>query len=184
MPQSIIRGINLRNEIKGFSSSVLGIGTDVVYLPRFQRLILKYGSPGDGKRLDRIMSKFMHARELSRYQELLQNHKSSLPLIHYAAGVWATKEAIYKTLASQVPVNMMPPAQTIYTKLCYKLNGSTGAPKIEIDDTLMTKYPKFMLENIINTKFLVSLSHDEKYLVSFVCQSKIGPPEIAKNCPK
>ncbi|SCU82665.1 LADA_0C07140g1_1 [Lachancea dasiensis] len=173
MLQNALHMIGSPHGLKPLSNVVLGIGTDVVYLPRFKNLISKYGSSEDGKRLHRLLGKFMHNRELSEFQELVNGGKYGLPLVHYIAGIWATKEAVYKALASRQVACAMPPAQTIYTKLLYKTNDAKGVPRIEIDHSLTVQYPKFIQDSILNTKFLVSLSHDEDYLVSYVCQTKV-----------
>ncbi|CCD25052.1 holo-[acyl-carrier-protein] synthase NDAI_0E02350 [Naumovozyma dairenensis CBS 421] len=158
--------------------NLLGIGTDIVYLPRFQRLLMKYTNDDDvyaiksSSALDRINDKFMHPIERATFRSLANESLSKRA--KYLAGVWATKEATLKALHCYIPSEHIPPAQVIYTKLLYKTNNtSTGSPQLQFDKNFSTTTPLYsqFFRDYINGKIstLLSISHDEQYLVSFVC---------------
>ncbi|SCU95582.1 LAME_0F12662g1_1 [Lachancea meyersii CBS 8951] len=153
------------------TANVLGIGTDIVYLPRFAKLVSDDASARKARTNNRILGKFMHATELSKLQCMRQNNRPDTALVQYVAGVWATKEAVYKCFASSSNTSIieLPPAKTIYTRFCYKTNDSKGIPKLVFDQELAGVYPEFVKAYIDNTKFLLSISHDADYLVSYVC---------------
>ncbi|SCV05803.1 LANO_0H15522g1_1 [Lachancea nothofagi CBS 11611] len=153
--------------------TVLGIGTDLVHLPRFTKIVGKCTPILENKRMDRLLGKFMHTVELCRLKEMLKDGDGVQNMTRYIAGVWATKEAVYKSLASQNLASTMPPARIIYTKLCYKINDTDGSPKVMIDKNFATAYPEFMRCLIADTEFLISLSHDQDYLVSYVCHVRV-----------
>ena len=149
-------------------SSVLGIGTDLVYLPRFTRLLEKMSSFEHKERFHKILRKFMHPREILCFDQMRQRDASPTALSNYAAGIWATKEAVFKSLVAQKNDVVLPPAQFIYTKMCFKSNDTNGAPYLEIDKEQTLLRPEFEKAYIRNSKFLLSISHDGDYLVSYV----------------
>lgn len=161
------------------SKRLLGIGTDIVYLPRFHKLVqkypLKHGNNGNPT-FYQLAKKFMHPIEIAKLETLLTNDTHTADRVTtYVGGVWAVKESVIKALACFVPPYKMPPAQSIYTKLLYKTNDPNNIPIVRIDD----KFPlsgsessaQFYREYIEapSTKVLVSISHDQDYLVAFVC---------------
>ncbi|SCU79844.1 LAFA_0B05974g1_1 [Lachancea sp. 'fantastica'] len=160
---------------RGFKTNILGIGTDIVHIPRFARLMARDASIRESRINERILGKFMHAAELSRLQRMREENHSDKALIQFVAGVWATKEAVYKSLSSRSghKKTALPPAKYIYTQLCYKTNDEGGIPRLVIDPKLTSVYPNFTRDFIENTKFLLSISHDNDYLVSFVCHVSV-----------
>ncbi|SCU95969.1 LAMI_0F04632g1_1 [Lachancea mirantina] len=154
-------------------ANVKGIGTDLVHVQRFRKLLDKYPTSGNKSTLNKIIAKFMHPYEIDRLEALIQTETSQEPIIRYVAGVWATKEAIFKSLrCNSFPASEFPPAQFIFTKICYKTNEVDGRPKIGIDCSQLGVWKQFSEHLITNSKFLVSLSHDADYLISFVCHIK------------
>ncbi|BAO38654.2 hypothetical protein KLMA_20196 [Kluyveromyces marxianus DMKU3-1042] len=108
------------------NTNVISAGTDIVYLPRIERLLLKYrASP----RLNRVLTKFMHQNEISHFNRLQQYEPLKSQVI-YIAGIWAIKEALLKTLPAGFG---KPPAIQIYTKLLYKTNTPDGKPELHLD---------------------------------------------------
>ncbi|CEP60122.1 holo-[acyl-carrier-protein] synthase LALA0_S01e03532g [Lachancea lanzarotensis] len=168
-------GLKLSTLLRGSRSNVLGIGTDIVHLPRFAKLMARDASIKDMRTNERVLSKFMHTVELSKLQRMREERYQEKALVQFVAGVWATKEAVYKSLSSRLDHDKtaLPPAKYIYTQLCYKTNDSNGSPKVVIDPKLANVYPNFKQDFIEKTEFLLSLSHDDSYLVSFVCHVSV-----------
>ncbi|CUS20412.1 LAQU0S01e06018g1_1 [Lachancea quebecensis] len=150
-------------------TAILGIGTDIVYLPRFAKIVEKHAPIEQSTAFRRMMSKFMHPIEISQLNQMLQSGCNSPSVVRYLAGVWATKEAIFKSLATQRLEEPLLPAQTIYTQVFYKANDQDGAPRIEIDSSIKCSHPEFARAYIAGTRLMLSIAHDEDYLVSFVC---------------
>lgn len=150
---------------------IRGIGVDIVHLPRISKLVGKYA--GRGGTLQAITAKIMHSREQDTFQRMMtyweDNSLGKQRCIRYLGGIWASKEAVYKSLVSFVPSNEMLPAKTIYTQLLCKINDPiTGAPQIYVP-TLSSNpisqsfYNKYLKEN----KIMVSISHDGEYLIAY-----------------
>lgn len=163
---------------------VLGVGTDIVHLPRMIKLLQKYPSslkqPSNKlPNFDRIASKFMHNNEIKYLHELLlTNEPSSHRIVNYVGGIWAIKEASLKALSCYTPTYLIPPAKTVYTKLLYKTNTSNGAPVVKIDPTFLDNSPlhsKFYQDYINEQKrsILVSISHDQDYLIALTCITEL-----------
>lgn len=161
-------------------NNVLGIGTDIVYIPRVIGLLKRHHVSGDLRRLKRVTNKFMTTSEQERFFKLLQKNDlidSNKQLINYTAGVWATKESLLKALSSYVVPEELPPAQTIYSKLFTKTNTDSGIPNVKIESDFLDvcsghrQFFKKYIEDQI--KIDISISHDQDYLVSFaVIKSK------------
>ncbi|QLG70658.1 hypothetical protein HG535_0A06000 [Zygotorulaspora mrakii] len=161
---------------------LVGVGTDIVYLPRIAKLLDKYTSNRDRNisRFHKITQKFMHPIELNQLDTLLTEGSSSKTrLTTFIGGVWASKESTYKALSCFVPHDMIPPAKTIYTGLFYKMNAKNGYPTLQFDD-------KFQESHLANQDFyrdfvkipqikpLISIAHDHDYLACFVSLSSYG----------
>ncbi|CCE64002.1 hypothetical protein TPHA_0G01660 [Tetrapisispora phaffii CBS 4417] len=146
--------------IKSSKNKVVGIGTDILYLPRLTNILDKHAlalsnniklTSSTNERynslssLSKICNKFMHKNEIDHLNEMLVGTQQNTPnfktnAIHnYIGGIWAIKESTYKaisqhkhTFSEKIP---LPPAQTIYTKLLYKTNtsNSNGLPQLHID---------------------------------------------------
>ncbi|CAR22748.1 ACPS domain-containing protein [Lachancea thermotolerans] len=150
-------------------AAMLGIGTDIVYLPRFAKIVEKHAPVGQSTTFRKIATKFMHPEEVRHLYQMLQLGYNSPSVVRYLAGVWATKEAIFKSLAAQRLEIPLLPAQKIYTQVFYKTNEQDGAPRVEFDSSIERLHPEFARAYIANTRFVLSIAHDEDYLVSFVC---------------
>ncbi|QLQ81445.1 hypothetical protein HG537_0F02060 [Torulaspora globosa] len=157
---------------------ILGIGTDIVHLSRFSKLLQKYplsANPNDQDTLIKIARKFMHSREITKLQLIVAGNNNDKHTATYIAGIWAIKESILKAFSSFVPSSEMPTAQCIYTKLIYKEKKSNGQPILQFDkqfpsivsDSELKFYDKYI--KTPGTRPMVSISHDGDYLVSFVC---------------
>lgn len=172
----------MNSQLAKSSNRLLGIGTDIVYLPRFYKLLqkypLQYGINGNPT-FYKLANKFMHPFEIAKLKTLIADDThTAAQVCTYVGGVWAVKESVIKALACFVPPHKMPPAQRVYTKLLYKTNDSNNIPIVRLDN----KFPlsgsqscaQFYHEYIEtpSTKVLISISHDQDYLVAFACLVK------------
>lgn len=160
-------------------SRILGIGTDVVHISRFSKLLQKYpvslANANEQGSFIKIARKFMHPREITSLQHLVSENNNDRHTATYVAGIWAIKESVLKAFSCFVPDPEMPTAQSIYTKLIYKEKKSSGRPILQFDeqfpaiasDSELKFYHKYIKSP--GTRPMVSISHDEDYLVSFVC---------------
>lgn len=141
--------------------SVLGVGCDVVHLPRMHRLLTKYDAGSRG--FQRVVSKFMHPTE--RIALGVDGASLSAGQIRYIAGTWALKEAALKALHCAAPLHtVLPPAMFIYTKLLYRQRRSNGVPQLLLDNEALRLD---QLQFLRQAKFLSTLSHDNEYLVAY-----------------
>lgn len=165
-----------RTLLKG--GKILGIGTDIVHIPRFQRLLQRYPFQTDGgnkQSFFKIARKYMHPYELRKIQRIADEPNSTPRLILYAAGIWGIKESVLKALSCFVPAEDMPTAQFIYTKLIFKKSSVEGRPILQFDDPMGSAlsgeeadfYRRYI--KAPSTRPLVSVSHDGEYLVTFTC---------------
>lgn len=145
------------------NTNVISAGTDIVYLPRIERLLLKYRA---SSRLNRVLTKFMHQHEISHFNRSEQYEPLKSQVI-YVAGIWAIKEALLKTLPAGFG---KPPAIQIYTKLLYKTNTPDGKPELHLDkDSFLNDETKnYWNKYLERTKYVVSISHDQDYLISIL----------------
>lgn len=159
-------------------SKTLGIGTDIIHLPRFKRLLEKYPlrtGIDEPKSFLRIAKKFMHPHELTKLQAMAHKPYDETHVAIYTAGIWGIKESVLKALACYVPSDEMPTAQCVYTRLVYRSSSRGQRPTIQFDDTFRSKashsdaafYDRYI--DTLSTKPLVSISHDGDYLVTFAC---------------
>lgn len=158
-------------------SRLLGIGTDIVYLPRFVQLLQKHplAVGSNQSSFIKIARKFMHPYEIAKMQALAAEHADNMPTVTYIAGIWAIKEAVLKAFSSFVPTSEMPTAQSIYTRLTYRDRKDSGQPLLQFDEQFPVTATSpsevnFYYRYVKNqrTQTLVSISHDKEYLVSFV----------------
>ncbi|GMM56900.1 holo-[acyl-carrier-protein] synthase [Maudiozyma humilis] len=155
-------------------SNVLGIGTDIVYIPRIAGLLQRSMTKGDTRKLQMVINKFMAAPEKQKLLKMVGDLNDPSPnnkATAYTAGVWATKESLLKALGCFVPAGSIPPAQTVYSKLFYKTNTETGRPIVHINNKFGQEnllYNDFF-EKYINNKVSIdlSISHDKDYLISY-----------------
>jgi len=123
---------------------IVGIGTDIVQIPRIERILSKYAN--------KFINKNFHPLEIDKI-ESLGNQRL---LACYLAKRFAAKEAVAKALGSGVG--------TIAFKEIAILNDKNGAPIIQIDPD---KFP-----NYSHVQFSVSLSDDYPIAIAFVVISK------------
>lgn len=153
-------------------NNVLGIGTDIVYIPRITGLLTRNHVIGNNRKLKMITNKFMTEFEQNRFFKLLdKSDEVNTTLINYTAGIWATKESLLKALSCYVPKDDLPAAQAVYSKLFTKFNDPSGAPLIRIEKNSCKSDPSYheFYNKYINDKIkiLLSVSHDQDYLVSY-----------------
>ncbi|CCK72245.1 holo-[acyl-carrier-protein] synthase KNAG_0J01640 [Huiozyma naganishii CBS 8797] len=149
---------------------MLGIGVDLVYLPRISKLIAKYKGSST---LNAICGKFMCAQEQAHMGQLLLSGDATRT-VQYMAGVWAAKEAVYKALSCFVPSNALPPAQTVYSQLMHKHNVGK-CPTLSTLESFPQLYPQheqFYSKYILPSRMLLSISHDGDYLIAYTTVSK------------
>ena len=163
---------------------IAGIGTDIVYIPRFYKIfITKYQS--NPRFVNKICSKFMHKVELAKMQKLQEaeieqktiSNTTKVPLhIIYAAGVWSVKEAIYKSLDLDEKAEVdkdkgqKVPTLFLFSSIFYKSNNTSGKPIINLDANHLEAacVSPGLRSQILRSKFHLSISHDKDYLVSHV----------------
>ena len=133
-------------------SKILGIGTDIVKISRFEKILENY----DIKRLEKLFSK--QELEYCISKKLKKKIASSLALR------FAAKEAFIKAIGWsiwKIPLN----------KICV-LNNDHGAPMFSIDDKISTKCLNFLLDkgfhNLNSFNAMLSLSDDEISAIAFV----------------
>lgn len=147
---------------------ILGISTDIVFTPRISYLLRRF--PPNGSGFQRLTTKFMHQHELDELKILIDQRRDPTT---YIAGIWATKECVWKALSSFVDPKLMPPAVSVYTRLCYKAKGPRGVPLLLFDADFPVSSPLHSLfyKEVIckrQIKVLLSISHDKDYLVAFM----------------
>ncbi|CAI4038908.1 hypothetical protein SMKI_06G2600 [Saccharomyces mikatae IFO 1815] len=162
-------------ELANIGRKIVGVGVDIVYLPRFAHLLEKH-SPFDPRTrltFDKITQKFMHEKERCYLSNLLIEENRSNPRLHeYMAGIWALKECSFKALSCCTSKDDLPPAQVLYAKMLYKTQNDEGVPKLQFDKMFEEKYPKYQrfsksYEKFFSAhEFLVSISHDKDYLIA------------------
>ncbi|CAI4054298.1 hypothetical protein SUVZ_16G1390 [Saccharomyces uvarum] len=156
---------------------IVGVGVDIVHLPRFARLLEKYSplDPVGRSTFQKITQKFMHEKERAHFRDLLAEEQHLSPSLHrYIAGIWALKECSLKALCCRISKHDLPPAQVVYSRMLYKTQNSAGVPKLDYDKMFGQEYPKYKqlskkYGSFFSThEFLVSLSHDKDYLIAIV----------------
>lgn len=156
---------------------IKGIGVDIVHIPRIVKLIDKYSTREST--FNAIVGKFMCPHEKEKLQTLIGNLDIRCEIqkqrcATYISGIWATKEALYKSMTHFIQPQDMLPAQMIYTQLFYKSNNEiTGAPQVQILNPLTTECQILYEKYLKDTNILVSISHDREYLVAYtsICAS-------------
>lgn len=150
------------------NANVRSVGTDIVHVPRIDKILRNNSET----RLQRILRKFMHPKELQRFRELQKTQPLKAQSL-YVAGVWATKESLLKSLPSSQD---KPPAIHIYTRLAYKYNDITGRPILKLDkNSFITSSTKdYWDQHLKSSQYIISLSHDQDYLVCFLVQLEIA----------
>ena len=104
---------------------IVGIGTDIVHIPRIARLFQQHGS--------RFASKILHPREQATLQELHPVPRK----VEFLAGRWAAKEAAFKALPSVSPRLQFPDLFVAQSSidLCGRARGAAEARGIKVRRT-------------------------------------------------
>ncbi|XBW37438.1 hypothetical protein QEN19_003019 [Hanseniaspora menglaensis] len=129
--------------------TILGVGCDIVYLPRIVRIIQK---ENNFTRLSLISKKIMHPVEYKKYNELVRLQNVDM-IVQYFASIWSIKESLYKSLSYEEQKNIS------FIKMCrtyYKTN-----------DSAQNNRPLLVGGNF-NIKYHLSLSHDTHYVTSYL----------------
>ncbi|ORE09962.1 4'-phosphopantetheinyl transferase [Rhizopus microsporus var. microsporus] len=118
---------------------ILGIGVDILYLPRITSLASRRGK-------EKLAKRILSTKELSEFNQLKSVHDHNH--IMYLATRWCIKEAVYKAL---YPIHKLEWKQVTVTK-------TGGKPVLMIENSL--------LYGIQRTH--VSVSHDGDYAMAQV----------------
>lgn len=134
---------------------ILGVGHDLVHLPRFRQL-LNTRSP---HRVSRLAQRILHPEyERPRFEAKLADPLSledSKSASFYLANSWACKEALYKSLG---PLDQ----RNCRFNHWYKTHTADGKPIIQCDE-----YARLHPDE----QFFLSISHDGDYLSTFIIRS-------------
>lgn len=176
--------------------SVLGLGTDIAYIPRFVTLI-QSKSP---EHVSRVAQRVLHPQhELPKFSSLLDSSdhsgsKGPHKAAHYLAARWAIKEALYKSLDPidqlSTRFNSWHTEKTLDAGFEQKLQqlATMSDPQdqdqdqINIQNALKNidrfKKPRLVNERFMNRhpnqRFHLSLSHDEDYVTATVIREHIN----------
>ncbi|CDO95846.1 unnamed protein product [Kluyveromyces dobzhanskii CBS 2104] len=154
------------------NTNVLSAATDIVYLPRVRKLLERNSS----SRLQRIFKKFMHPYEIDHYNTLVKHGSQPEQKLVYVAGVWASKESLFKSLPYS---SQRPSAIDIYTKLAYKSNDLDGKPKLNLDKKRFStgcSTTSYWDKHLESTRYEMSISHDQNYLICILLHIKDAEP--------
>ncbi len=127
---------------------IYGIGTDIVYIPKIEKIINKWGN----KFLQRVFSE----REINYCQ------KKGKKVYQSYAGKFASKEALIKAVGQGFRLNEIE-----------ILNTNSGNPYVRLSDKINKAICSSY--NIFNYKIDISISHDKDYTVAYlIISSKEG----------
>lgn len=119
---------------------LIGIGVDLVYIPRIQKLLDQYGS--------RFLKKIFSDEEI----EYSLKRKNSF---FYLASSFASKEAFFKAMGGYAPFS--------FKEIILKRNPQTGSPFLEL-----TGKAKEIFQKKGGEKIFLALSHENEYTISIV----------------
>jgi holo-[acyl-carrier protein] synthase len=106
---------------------MLGVGIDLVFVPRISRLANKFGT--------RFAKKFLHPEEL---KFVVQQEQETIKLSHYLASRWSAKEATYKALGghnipfTQILVHKTESGQPMLIFECSRWSPRSAIPLFEV----------------------------------------------------
>ncbi len=151
---------------------MIRLGTDIVYIPRIQALIKRFGK----RFLERVYT--LDEQQNSGYNENILNRAS----INKLAGRWAAKEAVVKALGTgwqgvgytDVEICRLQSGMP-YVKL-YN-NAAAVAAALAVQEVTQTEFVKGVENNICSppstptslppqNQWQLSLSHDEDYAIA------------------
>lgn len=121
--------------------SVIGIGTDIVKVPRIKRLVKKRG--------DSFAQRILHKNEF----EIFKKHKAAY---FYLAKRFAAKEALSKALGTGI-------AKGISFEEIEVINNHDGKPSLILHGTALDTANKLGVKNSF-----ISLSDEKKYAIAYV----------------
>ncbi|KAL9536934.1 hypothetical protein MBANPS3_012236 [Mucor bainieri] len=138
---------------------IIGVGVDIVHLPRIAALIARRGSDGLAKR---ILS-------TTEYTEFAAKYKDDPSELRYLGSRWCMKEAVYKAL---YPVHKLEWKQVSVSKKAGKHSANEEAPckQTKSEDTAVGKpHLSILNSNLYGVQRThVSLSHDGEYAIAQV----------------
>eukprot|EP00126_Sphaerothecum_destruens_P005088 Sdes_comp18551_c0_seq1m8635 len=129
--------------------AVVGIGVDIVYIPRIGGLLSRYGQ--------RFLNRIYTPCEIENFQAL--HEKNQVRSIQWLASRWAVKEAVYKACYPQ--------------KLSWKdislrkAHPEYKKPTLNLQGNLLVTFQKLNVSSNC-----VSISHDFNYCIAYVCLSR------------
>jgi len=143
------------------SGLIIGLGVDIVHIPRIEKLFLKY--------VDRFLQRAFHSNEIQQFHKLMLNGRKSeetsqsgyltySPVLQkpfqFLASRWAIKESTYKALGGTIRL----PFPDVHVE-----QNSFGKP------TLITtgKAQELLLQLGVKNS-LVSISHDKEFAIANV----------------
>jgi len=121
---------------------VLGVGCDIIYIPRIHAIINKFG--------DRFLIRAYHPEEIKTYYTKHNSEK----VIQYLASRWAVKEATFKAFGGQYRI---PFPNMLVT------NTNSGQPILKFQDKAQ-EYAKLLGVTAVH----LSISHDKDYAIANV----------------
>jgi holo-[acyl-carrier protein] synthase len=123
---------------------IIGIGTDIVQIPRIERILSKFG--------DVFLLRILHPKEYTKINTLKTEAKS-----RYLAKRFAAKEAISKAIGSGI-------AGAVRFKDIAIINDEMGKPIVYLEPNLTTKIGECQID--------ISLSDDYPIAIAFAVISK------------
>lgn len=129
--------------------TVLGLGCDVLKIPRMTALVKRQGLSSNV--LSRFSRRILHPVELQKFEQL-RDQQDIDSIVRLLSGSWCLKEAVYKSLSQK--------EQTSFRfGEWYKSNDPTGRPCIA-SDKYKQQHP--------GEQFLTSMSHDTDIIMATV----------------
>lgn len=126
-------------------SKIYGIGTDLVFIPRIRKMVIKFN--------ERFALRILSDREFKKYDSILELDQK----INFLAKRFAAKEALSKALGCGI-------GKTLSFKDISILNHPSGAPWVLLSTASEAKFTE-------KFNFFVSLSDDNEYAQAFVVAS-------------
>ncbi|MCX8041963.1 MAG: holo-ACP synthase [Thermodesulfobacteriaceae bacterium] len=118
----------------------LRLGTDLVYIPRIERLISQYG--------DRFLNKIFTSEEIEYALKRVRH-------AFHLASAFSVKEAFFKAVGGYSPFS--------WKEVVLKREPSSGAPFLELRGKALEVF-----KSLSGNKIVVSLSHERDYVIGIV----------------
>ena len=130
---------------------IIGIGTDIVHLPRIARIL--------AQRETRFLARAFHPDEIMTYRQRLQSTRSdsavSLSAVRFVASRWAAKESVYKALGGQWRIP--------FPDIWIRQRDGDAKPEIALVNDSAVRASALGV-----AAWHVSLSHDGEYAIAMV----------------